>query len=147
MTEDADRWFPLETGGILAGYRVGRVQVITDMIGPGPRVTRTRTSFEGDHEYQCELLDTLFQQSGGITVYLGDWHTHPLATADTSSTDRWTLRRIATHAAAHCPSPLMVIGAGGPTTWRWKAHVYERAALCGRVHSRSLAIYAEPPQH
>lgn len=140
MEAEGKRCFPLETGGVLVGYRAMGSQVITAVIGPGPRAVHTRSSFEADHEYQCDLLDTHFENSGRVAVYLGDWHTHPGATPSMSATDRLTIRAIAAHAPARCPDPLMVIGGGGPSVWHWMAHTYNSNAYVRHLRSRPLAI-------
>jgi len=146
MCEEARRWFPLETGGALAGYRVGSVQVITDYVGPGPRATRTSTTFESDHENQCEVLDQLFDKSCGVTVYLGDWHTHPAGVPNPSGADRRTMRRIARHRSANCNEPVMIIGGGGPNEWEWKAHLYQGTLLRGITRTARLIPYVKEEQ-
>lgn len=145
MRRDADRAFPLETGGVLVGYRVDADQIITASIDAGPRAARTRTSFEADHEHQCAELDRVFAASGGVTVYLGDWHTHPFSGTDLSNIDKRTLRGIAAHAEANIPNPIMIIGGGGPSNWIWKAHVYERPRMFCKFSSRPLRTFAGPP--
>lgn len=142
MRLDAERAFPLETGGVLVGYRVGADQIITASIDAGPRAIRTRTTFEGDHEYQCAELDRVFSASGGVTVYLGDWHTHPSSRPHLSTTDKRTLRGIAGHASANSPNPIMIIGGGGPSDWIWKAHAYEKARTFFKISSRPLRTFA-----
>lgn len=146
MKQDASEFFSLETGGVLVGYRSGSSQVVTNIVGSGPRAVRTAMSFEADHEYQCEELDRLFLESKGVAVYLGDWHTHPLSSPELSETDRRTLRRIARHAPANCPSPLMMVGAGGPTSWSWKAHLFDRTRLWRKIYSCPLTTFAPPAE-
>lgn len=128
MTREADRCFPLETGGVLAGYRAGPTQVVTHIVGPGPKSQHTRVSFEGDHDWQCEQLEDLYETSGRITVYLGDWHTHPLSTPHISAMDRRTLARIANHKEANCSEPLMIIAGGTPKVWAWQAYTWRRTS-------------------
>lgn len=144
MEQDASEFFPLETGGVLVGYRSGSDQVVTAVVGGGPRAIRTEICFEADHEYQCEELDRLFRKSKGVTVYLGDWHTHPLMSPELSATDRRTLRRIARHAPAKCTSPLMVVGAGGPTFWRWQAHLWDATRTWRKIYSCPLTAFTSP---
>jgi integrative and conjugative element protein (TIGR02256 family) len=141
MEAEADRYFPLETGGVLVGYRAQAVQVITNMIGPGPRAVRTTTSFEGDHEYQCEELERIYRRSGAVTMYLGDWHTHPSGIPQPSALDKETLRHIAAHRPADCKRPIMLIGGGAPHTWLWKAHIFDSSRTLHKIYSPTLIPY------
>jgi integrative and conjugative element protein (TIGR02256 family) len=103
----------LETGGLLIGYWTDDDRpVVTDVIGPGPGAVHLPRSFQPDHTWQSEQLANLYAQSGRRRTYLGDWHTHPLGSAEPSRTDRATLRRIAATPAARTPRPLMAIQGG-----------------------------------
>jgi integrative and conjugative element protein (TIGR02256 family) len=147
MTAEADTLFPLETGGVLVGYRVGSAQVIVDMIGAGPAATHKSYSFHADHEWECDRLDLIYKQSAGIYVYLGEWHTHPSGTPRMSRTDRATLARIAQTTRANAPNPLMMIGAGRAGKWEWLAHVYCTKRIFGlfaRVEIGLLKVFDAP---
>lgn len=141
MEQDACEYFPLETGGLLVGYRLGPNQVVTAIIGAGERAVRTKISFEADHDYQCAELDRFFFDSMGVTVYLGDWHTHPSSSPELSGTDRRTLARIARHSPANCTSPLMLVGGGSPGRWIWKTHLYDRTKVWRKIHSCSFRVF------
>lgn len=141
MEAEGKRRCPLETGGILVGYRATDSQVITEVIGPGPLAIRTEVSFLADHLFQCDQLDMRFRQSGGTLIYLGDWHTHPDGAPGMSALDQKTLRHICGHGPARCLNPVMIIGGGGPDKWHWKAHVYERRALVRHFISPSIAVF------
>lgn len=130
MQAEANDKFPLETGGVVTGYRSGAHQVITQVLGPGPGATHTAGGFFPDHDWQCAELDSIFAASQGATVYLGDWHTHPGGRPKMSGIDRQTLLRIARHQEARAPQPLMIIGAGNDVKgWDWRAHVCYRTAF------------------
>ena len=129
MAEEADRQFPLETGGVLTGYVRDGQYVVMQVTGPGPAADHGSVRFEPDHEWQCRELDRIFAETAGVCSYLGDWHTHPRGEPNLSSLDRRTLAKIATSVEARAPQPLMVIGAGEPGQWRWAAH----ACLGGRL--------------
>lgn len=125
MEKEANRAFPLESGGILAGYRSDATHVVLRNIGPGTVALHLPHRFEADHQWQCEQLDRLFDESRGLIVYLGEWHTHPNESSEMSALDRRTLSRIARHAQAAAPSALMMIAGGGRANiWSWKAHAY-----------------------
>lgn len=132
MAQEADRCYPFETGGVIAGYVADNGDsVIRHAFGPGPNATHRRSRFLPDHEWQCSQLDRLFDDSAGKYRYLGDWHTHPDATGRMSWRDHLTLRVIARHPEAHMSNPLMVIGGGTRSTWEWLCHQYKRKRLLG----------------
>jgi integrative and conjugative element protein (TIGR02256 family) len=130
MTNEADRWVPLETGGILMGYHptdAGAV-VVTHAVGPGPRAIHARTRFVPDQDYHLREIARLYAASGRRLHYLGDWHCHPGGAAALSRTDRSTLKCIATEPAARAPRPLMCVLAPGP---RWNIAMWQ-----GELRSR-----------
>lgn len=101
---------PNETGGILMGYWPSESSVvITHVIGPGPNARRTRYSFHPDVEFHDREIERIYGESGRISTYLGDWHTHPQGGNGTSQRDRKTLLNIACAAEARAPKPIMAI--------------------------------------
>lgn len=119
MREEAMRTFPLESGGVLLGYWADEFQevVITHATGPGSNAVHRRHSFVPDHEFQEAEVARIYQESGRISGYLGDWHSHPLGDVNLSRRDRRTLRRIAGHEEARAPVPVMAVVAGSEHTW------------------------------
>jgi integrative and conjugative element protein (TIGR02256 family) len=112
VTHDARRWSPLETGGVLMGYRAGSDVVVQDVVDAGPLAIRSRHSFLPDQESQLSGIADLYERSGRITTYLGDWHSHPTGEVRMSRTDERTLIRIAASIEARTPEPLMMIVRG-----------------------------------
>lgn len=110
MTE-ADRVAPCETGGVLVGYwaRPAREVVITAVLGPGPRAVHLEERFEPDSEYHRREVARLYEASGRLHSYLGDWHTHPRSGPWPSPLDHKTLRTIARDPGARAATPLMAI--------------------------------------
>lgn len=139
---EAQRAFPLETGGLLLGWspHPGAV-VISQVIGPGPQADHHATSFMPDAPWQEEQLATAYEQAGRRLNYLGDWHTHPRGTVRLSGTDRATLRRIAGHPGSRAPYPVMALLAGGPL---W--HVAVRQQFRRRGGARRLALEVWEPR-
>lgn len=135
--------YPLETGGVLVGYRSGTSQIIESAIGPGPNAIHDRYSFHSDHEWQCDYLDKIFFQSKGRQVYLGEWHTHPEGDCRMSTVDRQTLARICCTKRSSAPNALMVIGAGRPGAWVWMAHHFDTQLLFG-VFSKLHSVRMKP---
>jgi integrative and conjugative element protein (TIGR02256 family) len=118
IKEDLHKWYPVETGGVLMGYWNGDEVVISQIIDGGPKASRTRKSFNPDHDYQLEEISRIYKLSGRTETYLGDWHTHPDAKAYLSNRDKKTLSNIAKHKAARQPMPLMMIFGTNPAEIR-----------------------------
>lgn len=135
LTDEANRTYPLETGGVLVGYRSeDHSVVVSDVLGPGPEARHRRHRFEPDHNWQCAQLDRIFQETEGQSVYLGDWHTHPDGVPEMSWLDRRTLRGIAMHTEAKVAYPVMLIGAGSlQGEWNWKCHQFHAERAFGFI--------------
>lgn len=142
ITAEADRSYPNETGGILVGYAASQNQhVASGAIGPGPKAFHHLSRFEPDHPWQCKQLDVIYDQSSGSLVYLGDWHTHPRGSVETSRLDRRTLRGLSRHLAGQSVRPIMLIGGGTPDSWAWAAYQYRSDLLWGiSIQCEKLAI-------
>lgn len=138
MVEEADRAYPLETGGVLVGYFAESGQpVIFSAIGPGPNADHQRRRFTPDHTWQCDQLDILFEKSSQTWVYIGDWHTHPDGTPRMSWLDQRTLRTIAKYPQSQSAHPLMLIGGGSCGNWDWIGHQYRDDRLLGLITRRN----------
>ena len=124
MTEEADRWAPLETGGVLMGYHAGDAGavVVTHAVGPGPNAVHERARFVPDQDYHLREIARHYAASGRRLHYLGDWHCHPGGAAELSQADRSTLKCIAAEPAARASRPLMCVLAPGP---RWDVTVWQ----------------------
>lgn len=132
MVKVADSAFPLETGGVLAGYFADSGEpVVFDVIGPGPKASHLKKRFHPDHAWQCSQLDSIFKQSSETWVYLGDWHTHPNGSSQMSWLDQRTLHKIANYNGAETPHPLMLIGSGSTQAWNWTGYQYQNARMLG----------------
>lgn len=119
----AEHSFPNEAGGTLMGYwsEDGKELVVTDVIGPGPAATHKPTSFKPDYSFQEREIERLYNESGRIHTYLGDWHSHPDGPAELSGTDRRTLKNIASFPQARAKNPIMILLSGRPDQWRTTA--------------------------
>jgi integrative and conjugative element protein (TIGR02256 family) len=118
LRTEADRTFPLETGGVLLGYwvRPGEEVVIVEAVGPGPGAVHGERRFRPDRDFQEAQIARHYHESGRYHTYLGDWHTHPRGAPRLSRLDRRTLRAITRDPDARAPMPLMAILADG-TPW------------------------------
>lgn len=95
MQSESRSCAPLESGGVLLGWRRGNSTVVAVALGPGPAALHGRYLFVPDDNWDTEQVKNAFAKSGGDLNYLGDWHSHPNGTAETSSKDKSTLTRIA----------------------------------------------------
>nr|WP_294864226.1 Mov34/MPN/PAD-1 family protein [uncultured Pseudogulbenkiania sp.] len=134
ITAEANRVYPLETGGILLGYfSENGIPVVVVAIGPGPDGEHKRTRFLPDHSWQCEQIDFFYEKSHGNWKYMGDWHTHPDGIPQMSWLDKRTLKTIAKHSEAKTSKPLMFIGGGTPSEWLWVCHQYRGDQFLGLI--------------
>ena len=129
MQHEACVKYPLETGGVLVGYETSAgLGVVTQWLGPGPKAIHRKRSYVPDHDFHDVETARLYRESGRISVYLGDWHTHPDGPVALSLTDLWTLRRIARHAKARRTNPIMLIIGGASfeavQVWQWRRQVF-----------------------
>lgn len=122
----ADRFCPLETGGMLLGYNgENDAPVITAIVGPGRRAKHGQYRFAPDHEDQLATLDAHFAKTAGRETYLGDWHTHPNGACALSRRDKRVLARIAEAPTSGTCHPIMMIVAGSRDDWRLGAVRFE----------------------
>ena len=128
IRDDVNRYYPLESGGVLLGYLSSADAVITGFADGGPCAIRNRNSFIPDQQYHIDSVARVYQASGYQTIYLGDWHSHPDGPLALSWRDRRTLRRIATYGEARIPTPLVMI-IGGKGDWILAVWTVRRAAF------------------
>jgi integrative and conjugative element protein (TIGR02256 family) len=117
MRQEAERHRPLETGGVLVGYRVKQAVVITDAAGAGAHAKHGQLTYSPDDVHDAAIIRQFYERSGRVLTYLGDWHTHPGGSIELSALDVQALGRIASHAEARASRALMAVLAGG-TPWR-----------------------------
>jgi integrative and conjugative element protein (TIGR02256 family) len=132
IVEESKKHACNETGGVLVGYSdsFSLNLVIEHVVGPGPGAVHSPFSFTPDHPYQEREVARLYQESGRISTYLGDWHSHPSGGLYLSPTDRKTLARIALSKEARIYRPIMAIIGG--TDWElaiWQGSVYSYGIL------------------
>lgn len=148
MLVEADRVFPLETGGVMMGYwpESNDAVVICHASGPDPHAVHTEHAFIPDSEYQESEIARLYEESGRVHTYLGDWHTHPREDVYLSPKDERALRKIAGHAEARAPMPIMAVLGGGDPEWFIGAwHYALRGALRfskrGKIFALEICLY------
>ena len=148
MLVEADRIFPRETGGVLIGYwSASRDEVaICRASGPGSGAIHMEHVFIPDSEYQESEIARIYEESGRVHTYLGDWHTHPREAVYLSPKDELALRRIAGFSEARAPMPIMaVLGGGEPEwfigAWRYAPRGARRFTRKGKISSLEISIY------
>jgi integrative and conjugative element protein (TIGR02256 family) len=76
-----------EAGGLLLGFRRGPHLHVTACTQPFPADKRTRTSFKRTCAGHAEIAYQRWCASQERMDYLGEWHSHPEATASPSGID------------------------------------------------------------
>lgn len=100
--DECDHYNSDETGGRLVGtFEVGwrkRLKIhVTGIIEPGPRASRSATSFFQDGDYQAKVFRDIETNHPNVE-HLGNWHTHHVNGYPTlSSGDRETYHRTVNH--------------------------------------------------
>ena len=139
IVEDARRWAPLETGGVLLGYWTDghSAVVVKDAIHAGPEAVHRDLMFLPDTDYQEREIARRYELSGRVHTYLGDWHAHPGGGSSLSRLDLRTLRTIANSPEARASFPLMVVAYGGDpwrlSAWRWSPRRIGHSVLWSRA--------------
>lgn len=139
LLDEAELWWPLETGGVLLGYESGADVVVERVVGPGGQAKHSSTGYKPDGGFHGLAMERVFRESDGAVYYLGDWHTHPGGSVRMSRRDELALAGIADFDDSHQPHPLMLVAARGEdqpwrfVTWRfvsrWRLGPYSRVRL------------------
>jgi integrative and conjugative element protein (TIGR02256 family) len=139
MAGEASEWEPLETGGALMGYvSESKDIVVTGLIDAGPLAQRTKTTFSHDFDYQSDLMAQMYEASGRLDRYLGDWHTHPKGSRRMSFRDRRTLRHIAMSESSQNSYPVMLVLSGDH--WTISAWQFLGSTFYGRARLSDMAV-------
>lgn len=151
IVEEARRWMPLETGGVLLGYRAEEdsTVVVKETIGAGPAALHREHTFLPDTEYQEAEIARKYGLSGRKRTYLGDWHAHPGGGGRLSRLDLRTLRAIAGAPEARAPFPIMIVAYGGNpwrlSAWRWSPRRIGRAVAMSRAVPLRVQFFLGDP--
>lgn len=140
---------PRETGGTLVGHysEDRREAFVTCALEAKTGARKQRTRFYRPPDDVDGQLARIYQESGGLTHYLGEWHTHPGGAPAPSPTDLSTLRSLAKSRSVATDTPFMVILGGNlRTTAKASCTLAEKTGriLVGLYEQRS-ARTAETP--
>ncbi len=105
---------PRETGGTLVGhYSEDRLEAfVTCALEAKAGARKQRARFYRPPDNVDGQLARIYQESEGLTHYLGEWHTHPDAGPMPSPTDLSTLRGLAKSRSVATDTPFLVILGG-----------------------------------
>jgi integrative and conjugative element protein (TIGR02256 family) len=140
ITEQGEDHTPMETGGMLLGWRQERAIVVTAQIEAGPGARRGQQAFTPDGDWQQRRLEEAYEQSGRTVTYLGDWHSHPRGSGRPSPKDRETAVAVAGEPLARASMPVtMILGRRQPWRRRWRARPF--LFRDGSFHRIPLIVY------
>lgn len=116
IVNETVKTLPLETGGVLLGYWAESHSevVITHAVGPGPLAIHSEDSFHPDTDYHTSEIARIYEASGRLYTYLGDWHSHPDGRPCLSHRDKTTIRKISKYTPARALVPLMAVVGTNP---------------------------------
>jgi integrative and conjugative element protein (TIGR02256 family) len=105
---------PRETGGTLVGHYSEdlRDAFVTRALEAKTGARKQRARFYRPPDDVDGQLARIYEESGGLTHYLGEWHTHPDAAPTPSPTDLSSLRGLARTSSVATDTPFMVILGG-----------------------------------
>lgn len=131
INDDADEFYPLETGGLLFGYRVNNREFVVEKISSaGPNSLHYPFRYVPDYEHDERVAINLYRKSDSRLSYLGDWHSHPNTTTPyLSRKDKKALKQIAKSPDSGTESPLSIIAAGNLEGWNCRCWIGEIARV------------------
>lgn len=98
-----------ETGGILLGHVTENNLYINIATDAGPNVIKSRSSYIRDDKYGQSRIDEEFIKSDGKNIYLGEWHSHPIASNTPSSIDVKSMKEISESLLYNTSKPVLLI--------------------------------------
>lgn len=115
-----DKNFEKESGGILIGYYDSKSKIIkiTDVTEPQPSDVQKRFRFLRKDFGHQRIMDSLWEESGRIKSYLGEWHTHLEKNSNPSFIDKNNWKKIALRQNNYDNSYFVIVGYERITFWR-----------------------------
>lgn len=114
---------PDETGGILVGFIHFKRKVIyvTRALAPPPDSIGFPYAFKLGIRDVPEQLEMIYQRTGGVIHYVGEWHSHPCGDEQLSASDRTAVKQISGHLGqGGIPTHIMIA-----TTQGCFSHLFE----------------------
>lgn len=96
ITEEANKWGRIETGGVLIGriFLNRRCITIARVLEAPVDSTRSPCSFMLGTKDLKKSISKIFERSSGTLSYVGTWHSHPSGSGEPSSTDIMSYERL-----------------------------------------------------
>lgn len=90
---------PNETGGLLAGFihHKRKIIYVTRVLDPPPDSEGYPYAFKLGVQDVPDKLMELYNRTGGLIYYVGEWHSHPNGSPQLSRTDKEAIAQIASH--------------------------------------------------
>lgn len=117
IKSESQRMAPKETGGLLLGYWAAEGVIVTVATEAGPESKHKISSYIPDNKFDSDQIAKYYEETNGVTTYLGDWHSHPKGGSDLSKDDIITLFNISTYGPARAATPIMLIAAKEQCDW------------------------------
>ena len=153
MTAWASRSERLSRGAETGGYLFGRIDDavgvvwVTDVLGPPPDSVASPEGFVCGTEGVDEAAAALDERSGGESLPVGTWHTHPGMAACPSPTDHRGMAQIVTSRGRPLPRQLLVILGGSAGARTIGAYQYDRDRLAFSHPADTPMPERPPPSH
>jgi integrative and conjugative element protein (TIGR02256 family) len=133
---------PRETGGTLVGHysEDQRVAFVTGALEAKTGARKERARFYRPPDDVDGQLARIYEESGGLTHYLGEWHTHPDAAPTPSPTDVSTLRGLARSRSVATDTPFMIVIGGD-----FETTATASCTLAEETGRTSVGVYEQRP--
>jgi integrative and conjugative element protein (TIGR02256 family) len=129
LRENSQSLWPLETGGIVAGYARGGSIHASAAAGPGPAARHSPRGFTRDGEHSQRSLESIVAASRGVADYVGEWHSHP-ENAGPSGRDRRSMKEIAEDPRYANTRPILILCIRSVDgKWSLRGYVSDRREL------------------
>lgn len=109
-----------EAGGVLFGREIIDTDnlIINNMTEPYTNDKRNRFLFHRKDTCHIEYYNKLYNTSGGIVKYVGEWHSHPEELPGYSSLDRREWTKILKKEPSIAPLYFIIIGTKAWRVWK-----------------------------
>ncbi|MCP4179629.1 MAG: hypothetical protein GY756_17865 [bacterium] len=129
LINSANKHYPLEFGGIFIGEVINHKKIIiTQNIAPA-KFKNSKFSYTRYVDDINRLLEDEYNSSGGKSIYLGEWHSHPANYPSFSHTDFNTIKSISDNIKICINTPIMSIVSLVQSKWTLNFYVYKNGEL------------------
>ena len=134
--EEASAALPLETGGVLLGFRDAEGIVVTRLLTVRDEAS-SGVSYVRSREHAQKALEIELELAPSHVGYVGEWHSHP-APSEPSGIDERSLR--ATVLSGRAPIALLVVATAADGTWSVHARLAEGVPRMFRAKSVRVVV-------